>query len=63
MNKQVSDYINKASSGHKEILEEVRAIIHAQIKEVKEFYKWRRIVFCANDKEFVYLRDASKYVL
>lgn len=62
MNKQVTEYISKAPSGHKEILEEVRAMVHAQIKDVKEFYKWRRVVFSSNDKELLYLRDASKYV-
>ena len=62
MNKQVTEYISKSPSGHKEILEEVRDIVHAQIKDVKEFYKCRRIVFSKNDKELLYLRDASKYV-
>ncbi|MFA6770794.1 MAG: DUF1801 domain-containing protein [Bacteroidales bacterium] len=61
MNKQVTEYISKAPNGHREILEEARAMVHAQIKDVKEFYKWRRIVFF-KDKELLYLRDASKYV-
>lgn len=59
---QVTEYISRAPEGHKEILEEVRNMVHAQIKDVQEFYKWRRVVFCVNNKEFLYLRDASKYV-
>lgn len=62
MNKQVTDYISRAPEGHKEILDEVRAMVHAHIKEVHESFKWRRIVFSLNGKEFLYLRDASKYV-
>ena len=61
MNKQVTDYIENAPAGHKEILEELRKIIHQNIEGVEEFYKVRRPVF-RKGEDFAYIRDSSKYV-
>lgn len=61
MNKQVTDYIENAPTGHKEILEELRKIIHQNIEGVEEFYKVRRPVF-RKGEDFAYIRDSSKYV-
>lgn len=62
MNTQVTNYIQKAPPGHREILEQLREIIHCTLKEVDEEYKWSRPVFSKGGREFAYIRDASKHV-
>lgn len=61
MNNQVSEYINCAPTGQKEVMERIRQLIHASVPHVLETFKWSRPVFSAN-KDFAYLKTSKVYV-
>jgi hypothetical protein len=61
MNEQVSDFINNAPAGQREIMEVVRKIIHGTVKGVQEEYKWSRPVF-RKGSDFAYFKTAKGYV-
>lgn len=45
MNKQITEYINSAPKEQKEIMEIIRSLIHQNIENVMEEFKWSRPVF------------------
>lgn len=59
-NKQVTDYIKKAPSPQNQILEKLRGLIHSNVSEVSEEFKWGQPVFRA-DKNFCYLKSEKHY--
>lgn len=61
MNQQVTEYIENAPPEQKEIMERVRSIIHENIEDVVENYKWSRPIFSLNH-DFAYLKNAKKHV-
>lgn len=61
MNHQVSEYIENAPAGQKEIMETVRAIIHQTVPNVTEEFKWSRPVF-KTTKDFSYFLSSKNYV-
>lgn len=61
MNAQITEYINKAPKGQKEIMETIRSLIHRSVKDVTEEYKWSRPVFRSKN-DFAYLQSNKNYV-
>ena len=61
MNEQVTDYINKAPEEQKKIMNIVRQLIHENVNDVREEFKWSRPVF-RKEKGFAYLKSAKTYV-
>ncbi len=61
MNPQVTDYIEKSEENQKNIMSIVRALVHENVPEVIEEFKWSRPVFTAN-KSFAYLKTAKNHV-
>lgn len=61
MNPQVTAYINEAPTGHKEIMEAVRRLIHESVPGLREEFKWSRPVFGA-EKDFAYLQVTKGHV-
>lgn len=59
--KEVTDYIQGASSGQKELLSTLRELIAKAIPEVAENFKWSRPVY-ATQKDFCYLQYNKKHV-
>lgn len=58
MNSQVSEYINAAPEAQKQIMEQLRNLIHQAIPNVKEEFKWSRPVFSAG-KDFAYFKTTK----
>lgn len=61
MNEQVSEYINQAFGEQKKLMEEIRAIIHREVPDVVENFKWSRPVFSAG-KDFAYFKTTKAYL-
>lgn len=61
MNEQVTEYINKAPKEQKEIMEIIRGLIHQNVGQVTEEYKWSRPVFRTNE-DFAYLQANKQHV-
>ena len=61
MNLQVTDYINNAPAEQKAIMESLLQLIHHQVPNVQESFKWSRPVF-STDKDIAYLKTAKAYV-
>jgi hypothetical protein len=61
MNNQVTEYINQASEQQKKIMEIVRQLIHENVGQVQEEFKWSRPVF-KKTRDFVYFKTAKAYV-
>lgn len=59
--KEVTDYIAKASSDQKQVLNTLRELIGKAIPEVAENFKWNRPVY-ATQKDFCYLQFNKKHV-
>lgn len=45
MNVQINDYIEKADTVQSEIMQKVRELIHQNIPNIKEEFKWNRPIF------------------
>jgi len=54
MNKQVTEYIHNAPTEQKEIMEIIRSLIHKNVENVTEEFKWNRPIF-KSTKDFAYL--------
>ncbi len=61
MNNAVDTYIENAISEHREIMELVRSIIHQNVKNITEEFKWSRPIFKTN-KDFAYFQNNKNYV-
>src|SRR5690554_6763331 len=61
MNAQVTDYINTAPAEQKEIMEQIRKLIHQNVPGASEEFKWSRPIF-KTDKEFAYLQANKNHV-
>lgn len=61
MNKQVTEFINKAPSEQKQIMEKIRQLIHESVPGVTEEFKWSRPVF-KTQKDFAYLQTTKATV-
>lgn len=61
MNQHVTHYINNAPETQKEIMKEIRSLIHASIQDVVEDFKWNRPVYRVT-KDFAYLKSAKNHV-
>lgn len=61
MNEQITEYINNSPDQQREILEKVRQLIHDNVPQVTEEFKWSRPVF-KSKKDFAYLKTAKSYV-
>lgn len=61
LNNNVTEYINTATKGQIEILENLRQLIHESVPGVTEVIKWKIPVF-AKTKDFAYLRFAKKHI-
>lgn len=61
MNEQVTAFINNASAEQKEIMLQIRQLIHNSVTDVQEDFKWSRPVF-RKGKDFAYLKTAKAYV-
>ena len=61
MDKQINEYINNAPKEQKEIMQIVRSLIHENVENVKEVFKWSRPVF-KSTKDFAYLQANKNYV-
>jgi hypothetical protein len=61
MNTQVTEYIENAQAGQKEIMEIVRTLIHQNVSNVTEEFKWSRPVF-KTTKDFSYFLTNKNYV-
>ena len=60
-NPQVTEYIEKSEEYQKTIMSIVRALVHENVPEVIEEFKWSRPVFTAT-KSFAYLKTAKNHV-
>lgn len=61
MNKQVTEYIHNAPTEQKEIMEIIRSLIHKNVENVMEDFKWNRPIF-KSTKDFAYLQSNKSYV-
>lgn len=61
MNERVTEYISEAPEAQKEIMEELRRIIHKEVTSVTENFKWSRPVF-STDTGFAYFKIAKSYL-
>lgn len=61
MNPQVTTYIENAPIEQKEIMETVRAIIHQNVANLTEAFKWSRPIF-KTTKDFAYFLANNNYV-
>ena len=61
MNVQITEYIEKAPSTQKEIMELVRILMHEEVKNLIEDFKWNRPIF-KSTKDFAYLQSNKSYV-
>jgi hypothetical protein len=61
MNKDVTVYINNAPEEQKEIMNQIRALIHESVRNVTEEFKWSRPVFKLK-KDFAWLQANKNHV-
>lgn len=61
MNNQVSEYIENAPLEQKEIMNILRHLIHQNIQDVVEDFKWNRPIF-KTTKEFAYFLANKNYL-
>lgn len=61
VNAQVTDYIQGAPEGQRQIMETIRALVARHVPGATENIKWGRPVFTAK-KDFAYLKTAKAYV-
>lgn len=61
MNEEITEYINNAPKVQKEIMEQIRLLIHQHVENVTEEYKWSRPVFSLK-KDFAYLQANKSHV-
>ena len=61
MNPEVTAYINNATAEQKEIMTQIRSLLHTSVTGVQEDFKWSRPVFRKNH-DFAYLKTAKAYV-
>lgn len=61
MNVQVTEYINNAPIAQRETMEIIRSLIHQQVAEVTEQFKWNRPIF-SSKKDFAYLQANKNHV-
>ena len=61
MNAEVTDFINRAPSGQKQVMEKIRELLHESVPGVTEEFKWSRPVFKAK-KDFAYLQTTKATV-
>lgn len=59
--KEVTEFIETAPEGQKEIMEMIREIIHENLEGVIEEFKWNRPVFKLKN-DFAYLQAHKNYV-
>ena len=59
MNIEVTNYIEGAADGHREILVELRKLILTTVPNANEQFKWGRPVY-ATEKDFCYLKTTKK---
>jgi hypothetical protein len=60
-NPEVTDFINSAPNGQKEIMQKLRWLIHDSVEGVREEFKWSRPVFKAQN-DIAYFKNAKAYV-
>jgi hypothetical protein len=61
MHEQVTNYIESAPTAQKEIMETLRELIHKNVDQVTEEFKWSRPVF-KKVKDFAYLQANKNHV-
>ena len=61
MNEQVTAYINNAPADQKEIMAQIRELLHNSVPGVQKDFKWSRPVF-RTKHDFAYLKTAKNYV-
>jgi hypothetical protein len=60
-NEQVTNYIEQAPAPFKEVMEQLRALIHESVPEVTEEFKWSQPVFRCT-KDFCYFKVTKNHV-
>lgn len=61
MNQKVTHYINNAPEEQKQIMMQIRDLIHRSVKNVTEEFKWSRPVF-RQQEDFAYLQANKNHV-
>jgi hypothetical protein len=61
MNEQVTHYINEASADQKQIMGQLRQLIHENVPGVTEEFKWSRPVF-RSTKDFAYFKTSKAHL-
>jgi hypothetical protein len=61
-NPETDMYISQAPEVQKQIMEQIRLLIHETLPGADENYKWSRPVFSFEGKDFAYLKTAKAYV-
>lgn len=61
MNEQVTTYISEASEEQRNIMEQIRTIIHQEVAAVTENFKWNRPVFLT-DTDFAYFKTSKAHL-
>ena len=61
MNEEVTEYINTAPQVQREVMEQIRTLIHRKVQNVTEEFKWSRPIFKL-DKDFAYLQANKNHV-
>lgn len=61
MNQEITRYIDQAPASQKEIMEAIRTIIHQEVKNVREAFKWSRPVFGLSG-DIAYLQANKNHV-
>lgn len=61
MNKQITEYIDNAPIEQKEIMGIIRSLIHQNVQNITEEFKWSRPVFRLK-KDFAYLQANKNHV-
>lgn len=60
-NKQITEYINNSPKEQKEIMEAIRSLVHKNVANVSEEFKWDRPIFKL-EKKFAYLQANKNHV-
>lgn len=58
---EVTSYVKNAPSEQKQIMEKIRKIIHDNVPQLTENYKWSRPVF-STTSDFAYFKSNKAYV-
>lgn len=61
MNEQVTKYILEAPEEQTRIMEKIRELIHKEVPEVVENFKWSRPVF-STETDFAYFKTTKAYL-